>query len=89
MDQDRDATLEFNLSHSHRSGRHSTPSRADEGESDQRLARRSRSLSPGRQRQGEGLATTDQRVADLQRLLELKVSVIHFVCLHLLLFSIV
>ena len=78
MDQDRDATLEFDLSHTHRSGRHSTPSRdsGDGGDSGRSLTRRSRSLSPRRhlRETDERRLAAEQRVADMQRLLELKVT---------------
>ena len=76
MEHERDATLEFDLSHSHRSGRHSTPSRdGGDPEPAQSLARRSRSLSPRRHRQdtAQRRLTAEQRLADTQRLLELKV----------------
>ena len=77
MDQDRDATLEFDLSHTHRSGRHSTPSRDGcDGDSIRSLTRRSRSLSPRRhlRETDERQLMAEQRLADTQRLLELKVT---------------
>ncbi|KAK7115660.1 hypothetical protein V1264_001490 [Littorina saxatilis] len=72
---DRDGTLEFDLSHTQRSGRHSTPSRdGQDGDSSLRMSRRARSLSPRRYQQeaGESSAVLEQRLADAQRLLELR-----------------
>lgn len=70
MDANEDATLDYPLTQ--RSGRHSTPTRREDACDTGPLLGRSRSLSPQRHRQQVTERRLDQRVADLQRLLDLK-----------------